>query len=141
MVPEKGLISVSNMDVMDAYHRGTLRSFQVRAFACVIPLVANNDCIIICINILLPMGWVDSPKFFCAFSETLTDVVNALLHTSLMEPGYGAITKIPETGMGLPHTLDSLTTVYWYIYDVITGVQGGMEQQCQVFDGTDRTLK
>ena len=65
-----------------------------------------------------------SPKNFCAFSETLTDVANALVRTSLLVPGYGAIYKIPDTGPGVPYTLDSLTHIYCYMNEVITAVQG-----------------
>ena len=61
------------------------------------------------------MGWVDSPNYFCAFSETLTDVANVLVHTSLPVPAYGAILAIPETGLGPPHTMDSLTHIDCYI--------------------------
>ena len=45
---------------------------------------------------VLSMGWVESSKFFCNFSETLTVVANALIHTLILVPGYGAIAKIPE---------------------------------------------
>ena len=61
------------------------------------------------------MGWVDSPNYFCAFSETLTDVANVLVHTSLPVPAYGAILAIPETGLVPPHTMDSLTHIDCYI--------------------------
>ena len=37
------------------------------------------------------MGWVDSPKFFCAFLETLTDVANPLVDTNLPVPSYSMI--------------------------------------------------
>ena len=87
------------------------------------------------------MGWLDSPNYFCAFSETLTDVANALVHTSLPVPGYGTIYKIPETGLVPLYTLDSLTHIYFYMDDVITAVQGRLDQQHQVFDGTVQALK
>ena len=45
--PNKVPVRVSNLDVTDAYHRGTLRPSQVGAFNQVIPLAANNYCIII----------------------------------------------------------------------------------------------
>ena len=67
----QGTVRASHMDVTYAYHRGTLRTAQVGAFAYVISSAANDDCLIICIEIVLPMGWVDSPKYFCAISETL----------------------------------------------------------------------
>ena len=93
-------------------------------FAYVILLASEENCIIIFIDLVLLMGWVDSPKYFCAISETLTDVVNALVHTSLPVPGYGVIYKIPETVLGLPYTLDSLTHIYCCMDDVVTAVKG-----------------
>ena len=71
---------------------------------------------------VLPMGWVDSPKCFCAFSETLMDAENALVQTLLPIPGYWAITKIRETGTGPLQTLDSLTHIDCYMDDAITEV-------------------
>ena len=65
-------------------------------FDYVIPSTAKENCIIICIDIVLLMGWVDSPTYFCSFSETLTDVENALVHTLVTVPRYGAIYKIPK---------------------------------------------
>ena len=67
---EEGPVQVAKLDVMDMYHCGTLNPSQVGAFAYAIPSVPNNDVILICIDLVLPMVWVDSPKFFCAFSET-----------------------------------------------------------------------
>ena len=102
-----------------------LRPSQVGAFAYVISSAADEDCIVVCIDLVLQIGWVDSRKFFYAFSKTLTGVANAVLHTLILVPGYGGITKIPKTSPGPPHTLDSLTHIYFYIDDVITVVQGG----------------
>ena len=87
------------------------------------------------------MGWVESTKYFCAFSETLTYVTNALVHTSLPLPVYRSISKIPHTGPGSPHTLDRLTHIHCYMDDMITVVQSGTERQRQVFDATARDLK
>ena len=51
------------------------------------------------------MGWVDSPKFFCSFLETLEDVANALVDTELPIPAYVAIEKISTIGTPPPiHT-------------------------------------
>ena len=84
---------------------------------------------------------MDSPKYLCAFSETLTDVANALVHTSLPVPAYGAISEIPETGLGPPHITNSLTHINCYMNYVITAVQGGAHQKRKVFDGTVRAQK
>ena len=95
--PGEGLVQVSKLDVTDAYHCGTLNPSQVGAFSYVIPSVPEDDVIIICIDLVLPMGWVDAPKFFCAFSETLTDMLNALVDADLPVPAYGEIPALPAT--------------------------------------------
>ena len=87
------------------------------------------------------MVWVDSPKFFCVFLETLTYVANTLIHMPIPVPGYKAIVKISKTRPGLTQTLDSLTFIDCYIYDVITAVQGLPDQQRRVFDGIVWALK
>ena len=84
---DKGPVRVSKLGLTDAYHRGTRRPSQVGAFTYVIPSADYNDCIIICFNLVLPIRWVDSPKYFFEFSETLTNVVNSLVHMSLPVPG------------------------------------------------------
>ena len=81
------------------------------AFAYVIPSAPGDEGIFICIDMVLPMGWVDSPKFFCAFSETMTDVANALVDSELPVLAYEAISKIPSTGPGPPHSPESLTHI------------------------------
>ena len=139
--PAEGLVRVSKLDVTDAYHRGTLKPSQVGAFAYVVPSVPEDDAILICIDLVLPMGWVDSPKFFCAFSETLTDVANALVDADLPVPAYGAISALPATEPGPPHTSASLTHIDCYMDDVIAVAQGGAERQHRVFDSTVRALK
>ena len=139
--PSQVPVLVSKLDVSYAYNCGMLRTSHAGTFAYIISLAAGNYCIIICVNIVLPIRWVDSPKFFCKFSETLTNVANALIHTSLPVPGCGAIYKISKTGAGTPHSLDSLNHIYWYMDDVVTAVQSGTEQQRQVFDVTAWSLK
>ena len=74
---------------------------------------------------MLLMGWVDPPKYFCAISETLTDVANALVHNFIPVPAYGVIAAIPETGPVPPYTLYSLTHINCYMDDVLTAVPGG----------------
>ena len=80
------------------------------AFAYVVPSVPEEDAILICIDLVLPMGWVESPKFFCAFSETLTDVANTLVDTDLPVPAYGEISALlateppPPPHFGKPHS-------------------------------------
>ena len=127
--PVQGPVRVSKLDVTDAYHRDTIKPSQVGAFSYVIPSEPGDEGTIICIDLVFLMGSVDSPKFFCAFSETLTDVANALVNTDLPVPSYGAISDIPATGPGPPHTPESLTHIDFYMDDVISVVQVGPDCQ------------
>ena len=65
---DKGTVRVSNLDVTDVYPCGTLQPSRVVSFTYLVPPTTNSDCIIICIDRVLSVVWVDSPKFFCAFS-------------------------------------------------------------------------
>ena len=112
-----------------AYHRGTIHLPQVGAFIYVVPSVLDDGIIIICIDLILPMGWVDSAKFFCTFSETLTYLANALVDANLPVPAFQAIYVLSTTEPVPPHTPESLTHIDCYIDDVIYAVQRGEEQQ------------
>ena len=120
---------MSKLDVTDAYHHGTVKLAQVGVFAYVIPSAPGDEGIFICIDLVLPMGWVDPPKFFWAFSETLTDVANALVDSELPVPSYCAISEIPSTRPGPPHTPESFTHIDCYMNEAISVVQGGSDRQ------------
>ena len=70
----------------------------------IVPSAPVDNCIIIFIDLVLPMGWLDSPKFFCAFSETFTDAADSLFDTELPVPSYSAISKIRSKRQLPPHT-------------------------------------
>ena len=67
---EEGLVRESKPDGMGAYHQGTLKQSQVGGFTYIIPPVPDDDVIIMYIDLILPMRWMDSPKFFCTFAGT-----------------------------------------------------------------------
>ena len=50
----------------------------------------------------------------------IMDAVNTIVNTLITVPGYGAVIKIPKTGLGTMHTPDSLTHIYCYVENVIT---------------------
>ena len=107
---EEGPVRLSKLYVTEAYHRGSLKPSQVVAFAYIVPLVSDDDVI---------------------FSEMLTDVANALVDTDLPVPAYGAISALPATEPGPPHSSLSLTHIDCYMDDVIGAVQGGAERNTE----------
>ena len=120
---------MSKLDVTDTYHHGTLKPSQVSVFAYVVPSVPDDDVVLLCIDLVLPMGWLDSPKFSCAFSKTITDMANYLVDADLPIPAYGEISALLTTEPGLPHTPASLTHIDCNMYDIVSTVQGGEELQ------------
>ena len=54
--PSKVPVQVSKINGMDGYRRGTLWPSQLYALVYSILLAPDNDCIIICINLVLLMG-------------------------------------------------------------------------------------
>ena len=96
------------------------------AFAYAIPSVLYKYCIIMCVNLVLTMVWVDSPKFFCAFSKTLRYFANNILDTELPAPSYGYIAKIPSNGPDpLPQTCKTLAHIGCFMDNVISAVKFG----------------
>ena len=49
-------------------------------------MAPGDEGCIIYIDLVLLMGWVESPKFFCTFWEKLTDVANALADMDVPMP-------------------------------------------------------
>ena len=71
----------------------------------------------------------------------LVDVASALMDTALPVLNNGAISNIPDTGPGPPQDHASRTHIDFYMYDVISTVQGRLDQKKQLFDGNVSTLK
>ena len=66
--PAQDPFQVSKLDVPDVYHRVPCMPLQVGAFAQVVPSALGGKVCIIYIYLVPQIGWVESPKFFYAFS-------------------------------------------------------------------------
>ena len=123
------------------YHRDNLHLSQMGAFTYVTPSAPGEKGCIIFTDLFLPMGWVESPNFFCTFSETLTDFANtSRSHPMAIYQNY--LPPPPRTHTPTPkHTKNILTDINCYMDDIISAVQGGSDRQHQVFDCTVHALK
>ena len=93
--PADGPVLLSNWDISDTYHCCPLRTPNVGAFAYVVPPIASDPDHLLCIDLVLPMGWVSSPDLFCTASETATDVINLYI----TEPTTPYVLYFPSTGL------------------------------------------
>jgi hypothetical protein len=51
---------------------------QALSLACLLPKDASEPQLV-AIPLALPMGWVESPPYFCAVTETIADLANSRL--------------------------------------------------------------
>ena len=77
--PQNGPVYILKWDISDAFHRCVLRPADVGAFSYVVPPLPSDTAIYLCVDLVLPMGWVISPPFFCAASETAAYIANAYM--------------------------------------------------------------
>jgi hypothetical protein len=79
--PAYGPPLLAKIDLADGYYRVPLSPATALNLAVVIPNdMPNPSPPLVAIPLTLPMGWAQSPPFFCAFTETVADLVNATLH-------------------------------------------------------------
>ena len=67
--PAQDPFLVSNLDVTDAYYRDTSMPSQVGTFVYVVPSALGGEGCIICIDLVLLIGWVESPNFSVRFRK------------------------------------------------------------------------
>ena len=74
--PSNGPVWISKWDISYAFHRYLLRPADIGAFTYVVPPPPTETSTLLCIDLVLPMGWVNSTDIFCAASQTVADVAN-----------------------------------------------------------------
>ena len=77
--PSDGLMWISKWDISDAFHRCLLCPADIGAFTYGVPPLQTDTPNLLCIDLVMPMGWVKSPDMFCAASETVADIANGYL--------------------------------------------------------------
>ncbi len=70
---------MAKLDLADGYYRVPLSPLAALELAVVLPGDGPYQHLI-GIPLSLPMGWTHSPPYFCAYTETITDIANASLH-------------------------------------------------------------
>ena len=69
---------MAKVDLVDGYYRVPLSPHAALHLAVCLP--ADHDTPpLVAIPLTPPMGWAQSPPFFCAFTETIADIANASL--------------------------------------------------------------
>ena len=77
--PQDGPFYLSKWDISDGFRRCVLCPADVVAFSYVVTPLPSYTDIYLCVDFVLPMGWVSSSPFFCTASKTAADLANAYL--------------------------------------------------------------
>jgi hypothetical protein len=76
---------MAKLDLADGYYRVPLSPLAALELAVVLPGDGIHDRLV-GIPLSLPMGWSNSPPYFCAYTETIADIANASLARLTMPP-------------------------------------------------------
>ena len=140
--PDKGPVLISKWDISDAFHRCHIYPEDVGAFTYVVPLIPLDPEPLLCIDLVLPMSWVNSPDLFCATSETVTDEANITFLSDLTPqlsylPTAGLYKAFPAQPAG-PSRLQYADV---YMDDINCLTQGDQTQQRRLMEIVLQSLK
>ena len=119
-----------------------LESSDVGSFAYVVPALPSDPDVLLCIDLVLPMGWVKSPDLFCSTSETVADVANQLINQpDIPVPSYGPTNNLYHTVTSPTASPSRLQYADVYVDDINCVTQGDAEQQRRVSELVLQALK
>ena len=72
------------IDLSDAFMRVPLQLSHVLALSVLLPK-EEEEPQLVGFPLVLPMGWVESPTYFCTVSKTITNLANATIRQGLVE--------------------------------------------------------
>jgi hypothetical protein len=98
--PIHGPVHLLKVDIADGFARIWLNIGDIPKLACSLPAGIGDEPLL-ALPLVLPMGWTESPPYFCAATETIADITNKWLINQWKAPPHHlealASTK-PEPG-------------------------------------------
>jgi hypothetical protein len=94
---------MAKLDLADGYHRVPISATAALHLAIVIPMNHPTEKLI-ALPLSLPMGWSQSPPYFCAFTETFTNIANQDKSLDISHP---LLSQSQQGG-----TIDATTTTF-----------------------------
>ena len=104
--PADGPVYLSKLDLSDGFYRVPLRDSDIPMLGVAFP-IAPGEPPLVAFPLVLPMGWTESPPYFCSVTETIADLANALTHSTWSPPPH-PLEVAAATYLG-PDTATTLT--------------------------------
>ena len=83
--PRYGPVHMAKIDIADGFYRVWLQLSDIPKLGVVLP-TAPGSPLLVAFPLALPMGWIESPPFFTALSETACDLANSALRDRDLRP-------------------------------------------------------
>ena len=95
--PRFGPVHMSKIDIADGFYRVWLQTADIIKLGVALPVPPGHPPLV-AFPLALPMGWVESPPYFTALTETICDLTNA----KLGDPRYTGTPHRLETAAATP---------------------------------------
>jgi hypothetical protein len=102
--PKFGPVYLCKVDIADGFYRIEVRPSDIPKLGVIIPSMANEP--LIAFPLVLPMGWKNSPPYFCAITETIADVTNERIRRHHQPPRH-RLDKLANSTPDAPSNNDS----------------------------------
>lgn len=92
----RGKIYLAKIDVADAFMRIALRLPDFLALGAILPKYQGEDPLV-ALPLILPMGWLSSPQYLCAVTETIADMANHRFEANTLHQGLHRLDSLADT--------------------------------------------
>jgi hypothetical protein len=92
----RGTIKLAKTDISDAFMRVWISLETIPCLGAILPSYPDEEPLI-AFPMILPMGWVDSPNYLCAVTETIADLANARFATNDLSPATHRLNETART--------------------------------------------
>jgi hypothetical protein len=115
--PHYGPVMLGKIDIADGFYRIGIQAQDIPRLGVILP--STDDDPLVALPLALPMGWVESPPYFTAVTETACDLINASLRRGeTLQPHHleslaatPPSDDTPQTGAGAPRLARMGSTV------------------------------
>ena len=83
----QGPLYLLKIDLSDGFYRVRLRAQDAPMLGVAFP-VAPGEPLLMAIPLVLPMGWTESPPYFCTTTETIVELANLYSHSMWDPPSH-----------------------------------------------------
>ena len=82
-----GPVHMLKLDIADGFYQMRLRDKDIPSLGVILPTLPGHEKLV-AFPLVLPMGWTESPPYFCTLTETATDIANTALSTHWDPPQH-----------------------------------------------------